>query len=79
MKDAWNAFIEEDIVLTPTGEGPLNGLTFSVKDVFAIKGYANTAGNPDWHRTHGPAEVTASSIEEAARQRCANGRHNAYG
>lgn len=61
--DPFNAFMKQDVVLLPTEEGPLDNLTFAVKDVFAIKGYTNAAGNPDWLRTHEPAEVTASSIE----------------
>lgn len=63
MGDPFNAFMKQDVVLLPTEEGPLDNLTFAVKDVFAIKGYTNAAGNPDWLRTHEPAEVTASSIE----------------
>jgi amidase len=30
----------------------LSGLTFAVKDLFAIKGYTTGFGNPDWLRTH---------------------------
>jgi len=41
----------------------LDGLSFSVKDVFALKGYKNTAGNPDWLRTHEPADKTAAVVE----------------
>jgi amidase len=63
VKDKWNAFVREDVVLEPTGEGRLSGLTFAVKDVFAIKGYVSGAGNPDWLRTHGPAGSTAEAIE----------------
>lgn len=63
MKDPFHAFMQQDVVLQSTGEGSLNQLTFAVKDVFAIKGYASSAGNPDWLRTHEPSEVTASSIE----------------
>lgn len=63
MGDPFNAFMKQDLVLQPTGEGSLNNLTFAAKDVFAIKGHTNTAGNPDWLRTHEPSDVTASSIE----------------
>ncbi|MFF2481189.1 amidase [Paenibacillus sp. NPDC058071] len=64
MQDEYNAFRRRDIVLEPTGQGPLSALTFAVKDVFAIKSYTSGAGNPDWLRTHGPAEETASAIEK---------------
>lgn len=63
MSDPYNAFIRQKFVLHPTGSGPLSNLTFAVKDVFAVKGHTNGAGNPDWLRTHEPAVATASVIE----------------
>ncbi|WP_336787471.1 amidase [Paenibacillus sp. MMO-177] len=62
MIDTYNAFVRPELELPPAGEGPLGGLAFAVKDVFAIKGYTSGAGNPDWQRTHSPWEKTASSI-----------------
>ncbi|PRO67182.1 amidase [Alkalicoccus urumqiensis] len=41
--------------------GPLRGMSFALKDVFSIRGVRNTAGNPDWYRTHGPAAEDAPS------------------
>ncbi|MCK9857919.1 amidase [Paenibacillus sp. ATY16] len=64
MIDTYNAFVQPELELPPVGEGPLGGLTFAVKDVFAIKGYTSGAGNPDWLRTHSPWEKTASSISK---------------
>ncbi|WP_223066951.1 amidase [Paenibacillus caui] len=63
QSDKWNAFIEEDLSVEPSGTGFLEGLTFAVKDVIAIKGHTNSAGNPDWLRTHEPAEATAAVVE----------------
>lgn len=63
MLDNWNAFVNDHLDINPSGSGILNGLTFAVKDVFEIKDYRNTAGNPDWHRTHHSAEKNASVIE----------------
>ncbi|MUT66592.1 amidase [Paenibacillus sp. NEAU-GSW1] len=63
MKDAYNGYARQDVVLEPTGKGPLDGLTFAAKDVFAVKGHTNGAGNPDWLRTHAPADATAPTIE----------------
>lgn len=63
MNDKWNAFVDEQVSMEATGSGRLNGLTFAVKDVFAIQGYTNGAGNPDWLRTHGPATENASAID----------------
>ncbi|WP_019155089.1 amidase [Robertmurraya massiliosenegalensis] len=62
MNDIWNAFVKDDLHLKPVGEGRLTGLTGAVKDVFFIKNYRNTAGNPDWYRTHKPAEENAPVI-----------------
>ncbi len=63
MKDLYNAYVSKNIVIEPTSSGKLDGLSFSVKDVFALKGYTNTAGNPDWLRTHEPADKTAAVVE----------------
>ncbi|MHA7964114.1 amidase family protein [Paenibacillus sp. CAU 1782] len=57
-----NPYIDQTIKLGPTGKGSLDGLTFAVKDVFDIAGHAASAGNPDWLKTHKPAESTASAI-----------------
>ncbi len=43
--------------------GPLAGLVFAAKDVFDIADHVTGAGNPDWHRTHSPAERTATAIQ----------------
>ena len=63
MKDNWNAFVKKDLILEPTGIGALDGLSFAVKDVFEIQNDKNTAGNPDWYRTHSPGERHAPVIE----------------
>jgi len=39
--------------------GPLHGLTFGLKDLFAVAGERTGFGNPDWLRTHPPAERDA--------------------
>ncbi|MBB6635509.1 amidase [Cohnella thailandensis] len=62
--DEWNAYIRSDLALEPVSEGSLSGLAFAVKDVFAIANYTNSAGNPDWLRTHGPADRHAQTIEK---------------
>lgn len=40
-------------------QGPLAGLDFAVKDVFALTGERACYGNPLWLESHGPAEHTA--------------------
>lgn len=64
MTDQWNAFMDQEVKLSPTGEGLLDGRVFAVKDVFSIKSYTCSAGNPDWLRTHEPADETAESIQK---------------
>ncbi|RSL33662.1 amidase [Salibacterium salarium] len=59
-----SAYVNKDIELNPTSEGNLTGLTFSTKDVIAIRDYTNGAGNPDWLLTHQPAEKNAPVIDK---------------
>lgn len=72
MNPSWNAFVREDCAVEPEGGngggGALKGRAFAVKDVFALRGVANSAGNPDWLRTHGPAEATAPAVLRLLRQ-----------
>lgn len=44
-------------------QGPLAGLTFAAKDIIDVAGHVTGCGNPDWLRTHKPAEATASCIQ----------------
>ena len=50
-------------VLPGSGEGPLRGRTFAVKDVFHIAGHRTGFGSPEWLETHRPATVTASAVQ----------------
>jgi amidase len=43
-------------------QGPLAGLSFAVKDVFAIEGVTSCYGNPRWLATHAPATRTAPAV-----------------
>lgn len=63
MNDKWNAFVNKELNIEPTGSGRLNGLMFAVKDVFEIQGYTSKAGNPDWLRTHSHANKNAPIID----------------
>ncbi len=58
----WGAYVNVEVKLPATRSGPLNGLTFAVKDVFHIQGETSGAGNPDWLRTHEPATSTAPAL-----------------
>ncbi|MCL6444270.1 MAG: hypothetical protein K6T83_12585 [Alicyclobacillus sp.] len=55
LLDHWHAYIDPDVIAEPTASGPLNGLTFCVKDAIDVAGTVTGAGHPDWARTHGPA------------------------
>lgn len=58
-----HAFMTTNVQLAKTQEGDLSATTFAVKDVFAVKGYTNSAGNPTWLATHTPSTQTAPTIE----------------
>lgn len=45
-------------------DGPLNGLTFAVKDLFAIKGRRIGAGNPSYLRHARPEATTAPAVDD---------------
>ncbi|MEJ2045870.1 MAG: amidase family protein [Reinekea sp.] len=47
-----------------TESGPLTGLSVGVKDLFAVEGYRNSAGNPDWYASHEPATQTATALNQ---------------
>jgi amidase len=51
------------IDIAPSGDGPLSGLTFAVKDMFDVAGIVTGGGSPDWLASHGPAARTAPSVQ----------------
>ncbi len=62
--DPFGAFCRHNhVALEGAQSGPLAGLTFAVKDIFAVKGTRTGFGHPDWLRTHPPATETAELIE----------------
>jgi amidase len=61
--DAVGAFCPDDDVTVPgAAHGVLAGLRFAAKDLFDVEGHVTGAGNPDWRRTHEPAEHTSPVI-----------------
>ncbi|REL27626.1 amidase [Thalassotalea euphylliae] len=50
--------------------GDLAGLRLAVKDLFAVAGHKNSAGNPEWLRQAKLAEETASSVHTLMMQGC---------
>ncbi|OMF37264.1 amidase [Paenibacillus sp. FSL H8-0548] len=67
MKQSWNAYANEQVVVEPLAEGSLSGKTFAVKDVFNIAGHTSGAGNPDWLRSHGPSTRHAVVVDKLLR------------
>lgn len=64
MHDPVNAFCPQgQVSIAGTPDRSLSGLRFAAKDVFDIAGQVTGAGNPDWARTHEPAEHTAPVVE----------------
>lgn len=63
FEDTVGAFCRVNhVALAPSGEGPLSGLTFAVKDVFHVAGHRTGFGSPEWLATHAPAPATALAI-----------------
>ncbi len=65
------AFIER-FTIPPTGDGPLTGLRFAVKDLVDVAGHRTGCGNPRRLKTHPPATVSAMCVEQllASGARC---------
>ena len=62
--DRYRAFCTHDPVrLSGASSGPLAGLRFAAKDAFDVEGQRVCGGNPDWLRTHDPAESTAPAVQ----------------
>jgi amidase len=57
------AFVD-NFSLEPTGDGPLAGLTFAVKDIIDVAGHRTGCGNPTWLAAHPPATVHAVCVEQ---------------
>jgi amidase len=58
------AFVET-FQLRPTKSGPLDGLSFAVKDLIDIAGHKTGCGNPSWRDTHPAATAHAVCVELA--------------
>lgn len=62
--DSLGAFVPgPDLHIDGAPDGPLRGLTFAAKDIFDIAGQVTGCGNPDWARTHGPADNHAWAVQ----------------
>jgi amidase len=50
------------LTMAPTAAGPMNGLTFAVKDLIDVAGTRTGGGNPDWLKSHAPATTSAPAV-----------------
>ncbi|MDO6547067.1 amidase family protein [Pseudoalteromonas carrageenovora] len=50
--------------------GALINKRLAVKDVFAVKGERNSAGNPNWFKAAKPAQQTASAVNKLMNEGC---------
>jgi len=50
------------VALQGSGQGPLAGLRFGVKDIYDIAGHRTGFGSPDWLATHEAAKRTAPAV-----------------
>lgn len=68
MDDKWNAFMNDHLNIKHTELGQLKELSFGVKDVFEIKDYRSSAGNPDWFQSHQASKRHAPVINQLLEQ-----------
>src|SRR5262245_37986478 len=61
-----NAFVTT-FDLSPSGSGPLDGLSFAVKDTIDVAGFKTGCGNPTWRDCHPAAVVHAVCVEQLLR------------
>jgi amidase len=53
-----------DKVIEGAEDALLSDLTFAVKDIIDVAGCRTGCGNPDWLRTHGPAQQSAPIVQK---------------
>jgi amidase len=68
VDDKWNAFMNDHLNIKQTELGQLKELSFGVKDVFEIKDYRSSAGNPDWFQSHQASKRHAPVINQLLEQ-----------
>jgi len=51
------------VTMDPVAAGPLNGLTFAVKDLIDVKGTPTGGGNPDWLKAQRAAAASAPAVD----------------
>jgi amidase len=64
LDNRYGAFIDPELTVGRLGDGILKGLSFTVKDVYAVAGHSSSAGNPDWLRSHNPSTEHAAVVRK---------------
>jgi amidase len=64
LDNRYGAFIDPELTVGRLGDGILKGLSFTVKDVYAVAGHISSAGNPDWLRSHNPSTEHAAVVRK---------------
>jgi amidase len=64
LKDKIKTGFKEDFLIPANMSGILDGLTFSVKDVFNIQGHRTSFGSPLWGQTHPIATENAICVQQ---------------
>jgi amidase len=63
MADSLGAFAPDGrMTRQAVAVGPLAGLSFAVKDLFAVAGHTATCGSPAWAASHAPADADAPPV-----------------
>ncbi|AIQ16520.1 amidase [Paenibacillus sp. FSL H7-0357] len=62
LNNRFGAYIDPELEVPNLVSGKLNGLSFAVKDVFAVSGHRSSAGNPHWLRSHEPSSAHAAAV-----------------
>ena len=64
IKDPINCFVPHSPpIIKGSASGPLNGLTFTVKDLYDIADHITGNGSPAWLESHKPATKTAQIVQ----------------
>lgn len=64
LNNRFGAFIDPGLEVSNQARGSLDGLSFAVKDVFAVSGHRSSAGNPHWLNGHGPSTTHAAAVQK---------------
>ncbi|TCT03906.1 amidase [Aquabacter spiritensis] len=64
VTDTLDAFVAHGhIDRDPTGDGPLSGRSFALKDFFDVAGVPTAAGSPDWLASHDVPQANAPVLD----------------